>query len=86
MMYEIKDRGIYYWNENLIILEEVEKMDLPDEVKKRIVKLREYCHLRIRSNEFFYTMFEKGETPEQHQAEIKEYGEQIDNMLSDLKQ
>lgn len=86
MMYEIKDRGIYYWNENLIILEEVQKMDLPDEVEKRIVKLREYCHLRIRSNEFFYAMFEKGENPEQHQAEIKEYGEQIEDILSDLRQ
>ncbi|MES2454241.1 MAG: hypothetical protein V4594_01815 [Bacteroidota bacterium] len=49
MLYEIKDRGIYYWNENNKIVDEIEQMDLPDHIKPVVPVLRNYCALRIKS-------------------------------------
>jgi hypothetical protein len=61
MLYEIKDRGIYYWEENIKIVKELEKMELPPFLVKLIPKLMNYCNLRIKSYKFYYSIFERGE-------------------------
>lgn len=47
IIYMIKDRGIYYWNENINLVNELDKLYLPKEIHQQNEKLIEYCQLRI---------------------------------------
>lgn len=85
LLYEIRDRGIYYWNENLKIVDEMETLDLPSGIEDRIPTLREYCRLRIKNYEFYYSICEKGERPAQHQQEIAKLDAEMNKVLAALK-
>jgi rhomboid protease GluP len=54
LLSELKNRGIYYWNENLKVLAEMDSLDLPAELTLRNTKLKTYCQLRIKSYELLY--------------------------------
>ena len=56
ILYDINDRGIYYWEENLKILSNLKKVSLPEEIERRNAKLEKYCNLRINS----YLLLSKG--------------------------
>jgi rhomboid protease GluP len=86
MLYEIKDRGIYYWLENLKIVEEIEKIKLPSNMAPRVRLLREYCDLRIKNYNFYYNIFEKGEKPSQHKEELEKINVEMDKLMKKLKQ
>ncbi|MTH14215.1 rhomboid family intramembrane serine protease [Flavobacterium sp. LC2016-01] len=47
VLYMIRDRGIYYWNENISLINELDKLYLPKEIHEQNEKLIEYCKLRI---------------------------------------
>lgn len=85
LLYEIRDRGIYYWNENLKIVDEMERLDIPAGLKDRIPVLRAYCRLRIKNYEFYYSICEKGERPAQHPKEIAKLDAEINKVLAALK-
>lgn len=53
-LYEIKNRGIYFWNENIAILDELDKLDLPNKLSERNKLLLEYCKLQIAVYEVAY--------------------------------
>ncbi|TPG41786.1 hypothetical protein [Flavobacterium pectinovorum] len=53
-LYLIKDRGIYYWNENITLIKELDKLYLPKESHEQNEKLIEYCKLRISLYELAY--------------------------------
>ncbi|WPO77262.1 rhomboid family intramembrane serine protease [Flavobacterium sp. KACC 22761] len=53
-LYMIKDRGIYYWNENITLITELDKLYLPKEIHEHNNKLIEYCKLRISLYELAY--------------------------------
>jgi len=48
MLAEIKNRGLYYWNENILLLNDLEKLNLPEHLHKKNKLLLEYCDLRIK--------------------------------------
>lgn len=79
---EIKDRGLYYWNENLQLLQNFDKADLPEAIKKRNEKLKEYCQVRIKSYETIYKSVE--EETDQYQQEIQKYNQQIEKLISEI--
>ena len=54
LLYNIKDRGIYYWNENINLINEVDKLNLHDEIHQRNSKIKLYCELRIKSFQLIY--------------------------------
>ena len=54
ILYMIKDRGIYYWNENITLVNELDKLYLPKEIHQQNEKLIEYCELRISLYELAY--------------------------------
>jgi rhomboid protease GluP len=62
VLYEIKDRGLYYWNENRKLTEEVEALHLKKELLERNKLLQQYCDLRIRSYTMLYKAIEEGST------------------------
>jgi rhomboid protease GluP len=80
---EIKERGLYYWNENITLLNEVEKYKLPAVIHERNKKLIEYCKLRVKSYEILYKAI--NENSEKYKSETENYNSQIEAILSGLK-
>jgi rhomboid protease GluP len=82
ILYELKDRGIYYWNENLKLIESLNDLDLPQPIKERNVKLKEYCELRIKSYELYYKAI--SENTDKYQMEINDYNNKIETIIKEL--
>lgn len=79
---EIKNRGLYYWNENLKLIDSFKRLDLPLQVRVRNRKLKEYCELRIRSYELIYKAIE--EDTDIYENEINEYNKKIETIIAEL--
>lgn len=82
LLYDIKDRGIYYWKESILLIEELEKLDLPDVIHERNLKLKEYCELRIKSFELIYKAV--SENTDKYEIEVKKYDRQIESIVHNL--
>jgi len=82
LLYGLKERGIYYWNENIKLIDEVEKLDLPDEIHTRNSKLKQYCELRIKSYELYYKAV--SEDTDIYKFQIENYDTQIVNIINEL--
>jgi len=50
----IKDIGIVYWKENLKLIKDADKLDLPESLHKQNAKLEKYCTLRLESYNLLY--------------------------------
>src|SRR5690606_34795589 len=68
ILYGIKDRGIYYWNENIKLLDSFKDLDLPLEIRTKNRLLKEYCELRIKSYELLYKAI--SEDTDQYRTQI----------------
>lgn len=82
LLYNIKDRGIYYWNENINIIDEVEKLDLPKEIHERNAKMKKYCELRIKLFDVLYKSI--SEESNKYNSEIQNYNKQIEHIINDI--
>ena len=54
MLSAIQDSGIHNWNRNIVLLNEIKKLDLPVSLKERTSLLINYCNHRINSYRFMY--------------------------------
>jgi rhomboid protease GluP len=79
---ELKERGIYYWKENLVLLESLNKLDLPKTVDERTEILKEYCELRIKSYELIYKKIE--ENTDKYDDQLKDYNGKIEGIFTKL--
>lgn len=84
LLSEIQDRGIYYWKENISLLTETDKLDIPQELHNRNLKLIEYCELRIKSYETIYKSI--SENSDKYQTQIEDYNKQIEEKISELSE
>jgi rhomboid protease GluP len=82
MMAGFKEKGIYYWNENLKLLESFKDLDLPLPIRARNTKLKEYCELRIKTYELIYETLQ-GDY-ELDMSQINVYNQQIQQLLEEL--
>jgi len=82
LLSEIKNRGIYYWKENIKLVSSLEKLDLPDEVHAQNKILKEYCELRIASYELIYKAI--AENTQKYRSQIEDYNLKIKNKLDEL--
>ncbi|MCG9879407.1 MAG: rhomboid family intramembrane serine protease [Bacteroidia bacterium] len=82
ILVEIKDRGLYYWNENLKLIEGFKELDLPLPIREKNAKLKEYCELRIKSYELIYKAI--NEDTDKYENEINEYNQKIETIISEL--
>lgn len=82
ILYELKDRGIYYWNENIKLIESLNDLDLPQPIIERNVKLKEYCELRIKSYELYYKAI--SEDTDKYETEINSYNNKIETIIKEL--
>lgn len=78
-LYEIKDRGIYYWKENIKLINELDTMDLPEVFHKKHALLINYCQLRIKYYEVLYKAIE--EDTEKYKSELEGYNGQIEAVI-----
>lgn len=82
ILYEIKERGIYYWNENIILIDSFKDLDLPLEVRTKNTLLKEYCELRIKSYELLYKAI--SEETDQYRTQIEDYNIKIEAKIKQL--
>jgi rhomboid protease GluP len=79
---EIKEKGLYYWDEINILLNDAEKLDIPEEYHQRNRKLLEYCDLRIKSYNHLY-LFIQTDLPA-YKDSVNFYNEKIGKIIDDL--
>ncbi len=84
VLYYIKDRGNYYWNEDIKIIKDVQQLDLPPNVQEKNKKLLAYCNLRIKMYDLMYDQLTNDNNA--HENEINEYRVQIEELLNTLKE
>ena len=83
-LYQLKDRSLYFWKENLNIVREIEKYSLPKEILDRNNMIKKYVILRIKQNDMLYNTLNL-ET-DRYQKDLIEIGQEIDNIISLLQQ
>jgi rhomboid protease GluP len=82
LLYEIKERGIYNWNENIQLLNELEKLELPEAIHDRNKLLIEYCEVRIQSYNLMYNSVKEG--TETDKDSIAFYNKKIEQLISSI--
>ena len=76
-------RGITSWNENIKLITELDKLQLPDTLHKRDEIILDYCMLRLKSYELMNKSVE--ENSKDYDAEINTYNDSIRIDLERLK-
>lgn len=82
LLYAIKENGIYYWNENIKLLNEIDKLNLPDLIHKRNQKLLQYCDLRLKSYFLIYKAVD--EDTDIYRDSIGIYSRDIEALVKEL--
>lgn len=83
MLKEINNRGIYYWNENIKLLNGMGDLDLPFEIRYQNQRLLRYCELRIKSYNLIYKAI--AEDSDKYEDSIRSYNHQIDSIVSAMQ-
>jgi rhomboid protease GluP len=79
ILYMIKERGIYYWEENVVLLKKLERLSLPEALHDQNKNLLEYCKLRIKSYNLSYKKI--NENNNEYDSEIDDLNSQINDVL-----
>lgn len=79
----IKDRGIYYWDENIILLEKLDKLYLPKAIHEQNDNLIEYCELRKEYYELGYKKL--NENTDQYDKIMDELDTEINQIITKIK-
>lgn len=83
VLYGIKDRGIYYWQENIRLIQRLDSLTLPEEIHQRNHKLEKYCQLRIKTYTLMYRAVQ--EDTETYKDSVDIYNEQIEALVATIK-
>lgn len=78
----IKVDGIANWEKCIVIIDGFKSLDLPSELKRRNRILRDYCNLRLKSNELYYKQVL--EDTDKYEAELEECYTQIESKINEL--
>lgn len=79
---EINTRSIYYWNENLTVIKEMDLLNIPDELHVRNKKLTTYCKLRIKSCELISRAVD--EDTDKYKEQIDDNDKLIEAIITEL--
>lgn len=83
LLYEVKERGIYYWNKCLVVLSEIDRLDISYEAQKRNEKIKNYCELRKQQYELIYKQID--EDTKVYAPKIAQLDSEIVVVMTDLK-
>lgn len=79
----VKDSGLYYWENNIRLLDDMQRLHLPEPLKQRISILMHYCDLRVASYNYLYRKLQGTMGPGMDSTLY--YNAQIYNVLASLK-
>ncbi|WP_080059417.1 rhomboid family intramembrane serine protease [Spirosoma aerolatum] len=79
----INERGITAWKQAITVLNEADKLELPDEYHQRNALLRQYSTLRINS----FTLLGRSltDTTHRYDKQIEDYDRRLQTVLNELK-
>ncbi|RZJ81120.1 MAG: rhomboid family intramembrane serine protease [Chryseobacterium sp.] len=80
---EFRSRGIYYWGENIKLIESFKELDLPASITSRNSKLKEYCTLRVESYQLMCRAIV--EETNQYDNELEDYNQKIQFIMDEIK-
>lgn len=83
ILYGLKERGTYYWDECSKVLKEVDELSVNDKAKELNGKLKQYCALRRESYELLYKKV--NENTDIYDTQLERLNEQIVRLLNDVK-
>ena len=83
LLYYINE-GTEYWKKNEQLVDDVLNLDLPDEVQKRNRILKNYCLIRQNTYDLMYKQVH--DNNDAYADKIKEYNEEIESLINQLKQ
>jgi rhomboid protease GluP len=79
---EINEVGIPSWEEGMKLINETEKLDIPETLRERNRKLLRYCQVRIDSYEMLYKAI--SEDTDKYAPELEEYNRQLEALIKQL--
>jgi rhomboid protease GluP len=82
----LNDRGIYYWEENIKLIDDLDKLKLPEELHQRNVKLKRYCQLRIESYNLAIKGLNENNDINKYNSQIEAYNNSIKEILDSFNQ
>jgi rhomboid protease GluP len=77
------DSGILHWEKSLKFVNEADNLDIPEELKSRLIYIKRYCELRIKSYGFIKRSLIEDKT--QYADSIKIYDSKLEAALKDIK-
>jgi rhomboid protease GluP len=83
ILYMIKDRGIYYWEENIALVKNLERLSLPETLHDQNKNLIKYCELRIKSFNLSYKKINENNTD--YDNDIDDLNSQIEDLIALIK-
>jgi rhomboid protease GluP len=78
------DDGIVNWNKNIALINKLQELDLPELLKVRNQKMKEYCELRLKLYQLMYYTID--ENTDKYNTEMDELNTKINYILEELKQ
>jgi len=79
---EIQTRSLYYWNENIDLVKEADKLKLPEPLHAKNRKILEYCNLRVASMNLLYKTVD--ENTDKYKSELEALNIKIQNIVNEL--
>lgn len=83
LLKEIKTRSLYFWNESIKLINEVEKLNLPSKIHDKNKKLLQYCDLRVKTCDLYCKSIE--ENTDAYRVQIEDINKQIEKVIKELK-
>ncbi len=80
----LKNQSLPGWRKNIQLLQDMEKLNLPESIKKRNKQLLQYSQLRLKRDEWYTKALE--ENTDVYNTQITQYDTQINAILSLLNQ
>jgi rhomboid protease GluP len=84
LLFAVKNEGITSWQESIRVIDEADKLDIPQALKKRNALLRTYSELRLKSYEYHYKIIESN--TKQYEDSLQLCITRIELVLEQLKQ
>ncbi|MCO4293781.1 rhomboid family intramembrane serine protease [Solitalea sp. MAHUQ-68] len=78
----ISEKGIVNWKKSIKLIDDIEKLDLPDEIRKKDKDLKKYCQLRLQCYELLYKAID--EDTDQYKNQLADYNAQIEAIINEL--
>ena len=79
---ELDERGLYYWEENITLIRDSEKLHLPEELHARNKKLLHYCYLRIKQYKLLFKAVD--EETDKYQRDLAIAANELSFVINEL--